>query len=338
MTEHFDVHRPRYRERWFCIAACLVWAGSVSAADLSRSWLDRMSDAVEYLNYEGTLVHMYGNDTDVLKIVHRVEGGSVTERITALSGSGREIIRNDDEVTCILPDQQAVLVEARDERDGSQSPLRGRLPSSTQFDEDFYTLSLAGTSRVAGRDVVIVEVMPRDAFRYGYRLWLDHDTAMPLKSQLWDKDGNVVEQIMFADINMMDSIPESAVQPSVPMDSFSWKHSSAPVDGSGAELPVSWRATMMPPGFKLAAAKTKSAPEAGQPIEHLVYSDGLASVSVFIEMGVATEEQGEGLSRIGAANAYTTMMEERLITAVGEVPARTVRMISLSVRPIAAAD
>ncbi len=338
MNDHRRPGAGYLKRRYTVAAVLLIWAGSALASSHPRDWLDRMDDAVEYLNYSGTLVHMHGVNTEILQIVHRVADGKVTERITAMGGAGREIIRNDEEVTCILPDQQTVLVEARDARDQSQSPLRGRLPNSTLFDEGLYELVFTGNSRVADRDVVIISVKPKDSYRYGYRLWLDTDMAMPLKSQLLDDKGDVVEQIMFADIDIRDSIPESAVQPSVVMDSFSWKNIEAAVDQAAISADSVWRATMMPPGFRLTVAKTKTMPEPGEPMEHLVYSDGLASVSVFIEMGVAADEKGEGLSRIGAANAYTTTLQERLITAMGEVPAQTVKMISLSVRPIVTSE
>jgi len=326
------------RRQWLLLIVLVTWSGSVLAEAHPSDWLDRMDDAVENLNYSGTLVHMYGVNTEVLQIVHRVADGKVTERITSMGGSGREIIRNDEEVTCILPDQKTVLVEVRNPRDQKQSPLTGRLPSATLFDKDLYRVALAGNSSVADRSVVIILVEPVDTYRYGYRLWLDKKSAMPLKSQLLDEQGKIVEQIMFAEIDMTDEIPEAAVQPSIAMESFDWKNSEAAVDQPAISVNSAWRATRLPPGFRLTVAKTKPMPEPGEPLEHLVYSDGLASVSVFIELGVSADEKGEGLSRIGAANAYTTTQDDRLITAMGEVPARTVQLIALSVRPVLATE
>ncbi len=338
MIEHMQPGARVSRRQWLLLLPLVAWFGIALAEAHPRDWLDRMDDAVENLNYSGTLVHMYGVNTEVLQIVHRVVGGKVTERITSMGGSGREIIRNDEEVTCILPDQKTVLVEVRDSRDRKQSPLTGRLPSATLFDKDLYRLALAGNSSVAGRSVVIILVEPVDTYRYGYRLWLDKKSAMPLKSQLLDDQGKVVEQIMFAEIDITSEIAEAAVRSSVAMESFDWKNSEAAVDQPAVSAHSVWRATRLPPGFRLTVAKTKPMLEPGEPMEHLVYSDGLASVSVFIELGVSADEKGEGLSRIGAANAYTTILDDRLITAMGEVPARTVQLISLSVRPVVASE
>lgn len=315
----------------------LAVAGVAGAADDPNDWLRRMSQAVEFLNYEGTLVHMHGEEADVLQIVHRVESGRISERLTALDGAGREIIRDDDEVTCIFPDQQSVLVEQRKDRDSSQSPLRGSLPGAEGISPAYYHVAFLDSSRVAGRSAQIIAIRPKDSYRYGYRIWIDEATAMPLKSQLWDDQGNVVEQILFADIELPDSIPESRVKPSLLIESFVWSRSDGPTHVSEVESVSAWLATEMPAGFTLMTAFSKIPPGGTRPMEQLVYTDGLASVSVFIEDGVDESDQSEGWSQIGAANAYTTTLEGRLVTAVGEVPARTVEMIALSVRPVASA-
>ena len=304
------------------------------ADDDPRRWLQRMTEAVEFQNYQGTLVHINGSVAGVMRIVHRVEDGRISERITAQDGTPREIIRNDDEVTCILPDQMSVLVEKRDDRDRAKSPLRGRLPSPTTFNEAHYDLAFVMPGRAAGREAEVIAVRPRDSYRYGYRLWLDRETAMPLKSELWDDQGNVIEQILFAEITLVDSIPASATKPSLAMESYTWHRSGDAAESGAQNDKTKWLAMDLPAGFELIAARSKYSPGSKFPMEQLVYADGLALVSVFIEAGVAASEQAEGLSRIGAANAYTTTLEGQLVTAVGEVPARTVEMIALSVRPV----
>lgn len=316
----------------------LIAAAASSAALASpRDWLQRMGDAVELRNYRGTLVHMSDGQADVLQIVHRVDESGVTERITANQGAGREIIRDNNEITCIFPDQQVVLVEERDDRDSSQNPLGGRLPSHSKISEENYELISQGEGKMTGRRAEIIAIRPRDSYRYGYRIWLDQPTAMPLKSQLLDEQGMVVEEIMFSEISLPDEIALAHTKPSLEIDSFTWRRSE-PMDDLPENLDGGrWRATELPNGFMLAAVRSKAGTAASQPMEQLVYSDGLASVSVFIEPGVAAAEQAEGRSRIGAANAYTTTMEGRLVTAVGEVPVKTAKMIALSVRPIAAA-
>jgi sigma-E factor negative regulatory protein RseB len=321
------------RRRLFAGVALLGALASVtvSAGDDPRSWLMRMSVAVEELNYEGSLVHMHGGDADILRIVHRVQDGRVSERITAVDGKGREIIRNDDQVTCILPDQMAIHVEPRDARARGQSPLQGSLPSVESLDDSLYRLNMDGGDTVAGRASTVLSVQPMDPYRYGYRLWLDEATAMPLKIQMRAEAGNVLEQIMFTEIRMPDTIPDAALEPSLNTEGFKMMLGAAVPDGE--EMPTAdWRAGDLPDGFMLTMVKSKYAPGAEMPTEQLVYSDGLAVVSVFIE-AARTETAGDGASSMGAANAYTTSRDGHLITAVGEVPVRTVQRIALSTAP-----
>jgi sigma-E factor negative regulatory protein RseB len=301
-------------------------------ADDPRAWLERMSYAVEYLNYEGRLIHVLGGETSTLNIAHRVEDGRVTERITS-DDAGREIIRNDDGTTCIFPDRRTVLVEEGDESDESESALRRRLPVTSTINDAFYSLAFAGTERIAGRNCQILAIRPKDAFRYGYRLSLDRATGMPLKTQLVDEEGRMLEQILFSEITLPKHIPGSAVQPAVTFDSFAVRRSGSSAAAKGVRKPGEWGSAEIPPGFRLTVPLARVAPDARSGLRHLVYSDGLATVSLFIEPAVAASEQAEGLSQIGAANAYTTTIAGHMITAVGEVPARTVEIFALSARP-----
>jgi sigma-E factor negative regulatory protein RseB len=162
---------------------------------------------------------------------------------------------------------------------------------------------------------------------------MDRATAMPLKTELVDESGRMMEQIRFTSIRLPDRIPESAVRPTVAADAFAWQRSDARPDPAASVQDGEWQAAELPPGFALLARRAKVAPDSPAGLRHLVYGDGLASVSVFIEMAVAASEQAEGVSRIGAANAYTTIVVGHMVTAVGEVPVRTVQMIASSLRP-----
>ena len=298
-----------------------------ASAQEAREWLDRMNRAVEELNYQGTFVHVLGAAAETLHIVHRNHEGRISERIMSLDGVGREIIRQEDEVQCILPDRRVVLLEVR--RD--LSPLVAALPSYSDELALHYDLKLYSTDRVAKRQTQMLEIKPRDEFRYGYMLWLDGDTAMPLKSQLTDENGEIVEQILFTEIQLLDSVPESAIAPTIDTTGFEWLRPPESIELTSEVAPdVPWRAASLPGGFKLSVA-TKS-PIAGSeyPVEHLVYSDGLATVSVFIENPNTKAEVGDGFSNVGSTNAYSLTLRGRKVTAVGEVPRQTVRTIASS--------
>ena len=156
-----------------------------ASAQEARAWLDKMNRAVEDLNYQGTFVHVLNGTPETLRIIHRNEAGRSGERIVSLDGVGREIIRQGDEVQCILPDQRVVLLEERKDI----SPLVSALPSYSAEIEPHYALNCIRSLESRTVTAQILEIKPRDEFRYGYMLWLDQETAMPLKSQLIDDQG-----------------------------------------------------------------------------------------------------------------------------------------------------
>jgi sigma-E factor negative regulatory protein RseB len=295
----------------------------VDAQDV-RAWLDRMNRAVEELNYEGTFVHVLGGNAETMYIVHRNHNGSVGERLMSLDGAGREIIREENKVQVILPDRRTVLVEERKDA-GS---LVTALPNYSQELEPHYEFKLYGTARVAKRPVQILGIKPKDQYRYGYMLWLDSETAMPLKSQLLDEDGETVEQILFTEIDVSDFIPASALKPSINTDDFMWFRSPEVPAQEMAQVP--WRVSMLPGGFRLSAATESPIGGSKYPVEHLVYSDGLATVSVFIEDPKTHADVADGFSHVGSTNAYSLTLSGRKVTAIGEVPKQTVHSIATS--------
>src|SRR5262245_30369265 len=174
----------------------LLGAGIALGAE-PKDWLERMNQALTTGNYVGVFTHVRGSRAESLKIIHRVKGGQVTERLLSLDGSGREFIRKDDDVTCYLPDQRRVLVERR----SPDGPLLGALPAIEDDTAQVYEIRGGDRQRLLNRTTRVVALHPRDEYRYGYRLWIDEQTAMPLKTQLCDKSGAVIEQILFSTID-----------------------------------------------------------------------------------------------------------------------------------------
>ena len=334
------VHRvwPIKSILFFILCMALSWTWN-AAAQSPHDWLERMDSANGKYNFQGTLVHMCDGTMDVVRIVHRVDDGQVTERITSKAAGGRQVIRNADEVMCILPDQKKVMVERRG---AESSPIGAQItnfPSFSNISELHYKIMMLSPDRVAEHDTVVLAIRPTDEFRYGYRLWLDQRTALPLKFELVDTKGNGLEQGVFTDIQFSESISAQDVEPTIATDEFEWHRSdavSAPTpdvkQGSSASSAVSkWRATMLPSGFKLAFAETKFVDGEDVPMEQLVYSDGLATISVFIEASAEDDPEMDGMSNIGATNAFSTTKNGYLITAMGGVPPATARMVAMSV-------
>ncbi len=311
-------------------------AGAAHAAgksDPARAWLVKMNQALAQRNYDGTFFHLSQGQVETLRIVHRVHAGRVTERLVSMDGSGREFVRTNEELTCYLPDQKTVLVEPRQDK----NPFLGSLPQFNADVDAFYKIESLPPGRIMGRPTRVISVNPKDQFRFGYRLWLDEQTAMPLKTQLCDPRGQVVEQIVFANLEMPDSIPESAVLPAVRTEGLKWVRQGAPADSPAASL-AAFRASRLPPGFRLTVSGAQTLGDSNSPAAHLVYSDGLATVSVFVEPGPAEPDTKaanpapmQGLARVGAGYAFSTIVQGHQVTAVGEVPAQTVEFIAHSV-------
>src|SRR5258708_22567625 len=288
---------------------------------------------------DGTLFHISGGRVETMRIVHRVRSGRVTERLQSLDGSGREFVRANDELTCYLPDQHTVLVEPRQDR----GPFLGSLPQFDSSVSDFYRIEALPAAHILGRPARVIAVNPKDQFRFGYRLWLDETTAMPLKTQLCDSRGQVIEQIFFARLDMPENIPDSDLAPTVRTDGMRWVRQGPSPDNASGAL-AAYRASQLPPGFRLTVQGAQTLGDASAPASHLVYSDGLATVSVFVEeqrttdSGVAAAPDSvntppmQGLAKVGSGYAFSTVVQGHQVTAVGEVPAQTVDFIAHSVK------
>jgi sigma-E factor negative regulatory protein RseB len=173
----------------------------------------------------------------------------------------------------------------------------------------------------------VLEIKPRDEFRYGYMLWLDRETAMPLRSQLLDDKGAIVEEILFTDIDLSGSIPAEALAATIDTTGFKIMR---PPESTPLTAGIPWHAAAVPGGFKLSVATQSPLAGSETPVEHLVYSDGLATVSVFIEDPNTKAEVSEGFSAMGSTNTFSLTLRGRKVTAVGEVPRQTVRTIASS--------
>ena len=348
---------------WGFFALLVSAIAAAADADDPRQWLERMNQALVTRNYDGTFAFWQNGKVEMLRIIHRVKDGQVSERMVAL-GSGREIIRNGGELARYLPDQKTVIVEKRSEQD----PLLGNFPTFDQASTAFYDIKQLKRTRIYQRDARVISVTPKDEFRYGYRLWIDEGTAMPLRTELCDARGRVIEQLVLAEnkdfrINAKD-IPDSAFQPEVSTQGFAWRRSEPDVGpvlaNNGAR--DRWNATRLPPGFRNILQAAQSMPGTTGRVEHFVFSDGLASVSVFVETQVITTppladpgatarspngaSAGQGapaqptaassneVAQFGSTSAFSTVVEGRKITAVGEVPPETVRAIANSLRSV----
>lgn len=327
------------------IASC-TWADDphpdaarIEAARLeeARHLLADMNAAVASSTYHGEFLHLADGRIEKLAIVHRVKDGHVSERLMSLSGNGRQVVRNDSEVQCYLPDERRVVVETHAEH-GS---LLGTLPGDADKLDANYKLEVVGRVRsVIGRPSKVLAVNPRDRYRFGYRVWIDDATHMPIRTDLCDSQGTVLEQVLFTELRVGGDLPDSMLRPTLPTDGYTWvRQTAGALHAATTDLP--WRFVKLPPGFQMRSTGVELMPGNSTPVAHIVFSDGLASVSVFIEGPPSAPRRvgdGEGREgRVGSAFAYSKFVGAHQITAVGEVPPGTVQFIADGVAPAAPA-
>ena len=309
----------------FAAISLLLGAGIALGAE-PKEWLERMNKALTGRNYVGVFTHMRGDRAETLRIIHRVRGKDVSERLLSLDGSEREFIREGDELTCYYPDKRMVVVERR----SPDGPLLDALPALDDGNSEVYEIRGGDRERLLGRKTRVVELTPRDEYRYGYRLWIDEETSMPLKTQLCDQSGKVIEQILFSNIDLPERIPDSMFKPMVDASNFRWLRAERQLAVNST--PALWDAMRLPPGFRMATRSAQSMPGSNGPVAHLVFTDGVASVSVFIEPRKADSPVQQGPASIGTSSAFSTVVDGHQVTAVGEVPASTVQFIATQVK------
>ena len=283
-------------------------------------WVARMNQALTTLDYHGDLVYLHGGQMEALRLYH-AGGASVRERLVSVSGVPREVIRDGGRIVCIGTSAAPSLYADG----GSAAPLLGALPGPGGVGLDpYYSLVLGGTERIAGLDAQQVEVRPRDAYRYGYRLWLERATGLPLKSVRFGADGRAVEQIMFTRIALNER-PSEADLGTIAIEGAGQVALDRPQPASTTTAP--WRVISPPDGFVLRLQR----PPAADASVHLVYSDGLANVSVYVEPLRAQVPAFSGAANRGALNLYGRVLEGRQITVLGDVPAATVERFAQGV-------
>lgn len=318
------------------IAAVLCVLPAMVAATEAREWLERMNRALAEQSYEGTFFHERGGHSESLRIHHRVKDGTVDERLVSLDGAQREFIRRGDEIMYVLPDQRAVLIERRS-RGG------GLLPHFPRFDDHtarFYRLEPIERTRVIGRAAQLVSLTPLDPYRYGYRVWIDARSALPLKTETYDRRGRVLERISFANLQLAE-IPDETFAPGVSVANFRRIESDRGVRlTTVGDSSAVWNVQTMPRGFRLTQRAEQALPGTVEPVSHLVFSDGLVSVSVFIGARLPPRASKEiALERqIGASTAYSTFVHGHHVVVVGEIPVETAKLIATQLRPQAPAE
>ncbi len=311
------------------ILAVLLLALSVQAARADAdalSWLQRIHMATQKLSYTGTFVYRSGDQSETSRIVHIAGRHGPQEKLETLDGRPREIVRSGDEVKCYLPDSKTVKIDKQTDH----KVFPALLPENLQDIGEHYDVRTGAIERVAGYECQAIVLQPKDKLRYGRKLWADTKTGMLLKSQTLNDKNEPIEQFAFTEIRIGGKIGYDQLKTKFLTQSRAWH-----IENSGAvaaSLAASgWTIKPELPGFRK-MTEMKRTQGGSSEVGHVIYSDGLAAVSVFIEpLPSKTAQPPPGLSRQGAINIYSRQIAGHLVTVVGEAPAASVKTLAESV-------
>lgn len=302
-------------------------SAAIAQTDTSAlQWLQRIYSASEKLSYAGTFVYQQGQRVETSRIVHVIDSSGPRERLEALDGVPREIVRSGDEVVCYLPASMTVKIDKQPGR----RPFPAILSEQLKDVSENYTVKKGEIERVGGYSCQVLTLEPRDRMRYGHRLWADVSTGMLLRAKTFNEKNELLEQFAFTQIKIGGAISRDQLKARYFRQSKDWR-----VEDSGAiraNLAESgWTIRSKPPGFRTIAELIRTV-GGTEGVGHIVLSDGLAAISVFIEPATSKRPAPHaGLARQGAINVYVRPVGDYWVTVVGEAPAESVKYVANAV-------
>lgn len=298
---------------------CVLGAAYAQSPE-SLAWLRKIQDATRNLSYVGTFVYQHGGRTETSRITQLAAAD--TERLEVLDGMPRELVRTRDTVRCYLPESHVLKVERR----APERSFPALLPEQLGAIAQHYDIALGETRRIGGFECQAVLLQPKDNLRYGYRLYADTASGMLVRAVTVDSAGNQVEQFMFTQLQIGHVTPEM-VKPHHSAQAWRIEEAAA----APARL-TGWSLNAELPGFHKVTELTRRIGES-KPVGQLVYSDGLAAVSVFIEpLQARRDALRTGLTSLGAIHIYTREVANHMVTVVGEAPASSIQRIADAVQ------
>ena len=295
-------------------------AHAANSSPEAGDWLKKLAQAEQQQSYQGTFVYERNASFSTHDIWHRVQDGKVSERLLQLDGSAQEVVRVDGHTQCVS---------------GTLVPGVASTPETTARVLDplklmsWYDLGVAGKSRVADRSAVVVTLTPRDQHRYAFELHLDSKTGLPLKSLMLDDKGRLLERFQFTRLDTSTAPTDNELKPSALCKPV------IQVAAQAAQPVTGWRSDWLPPGFELVDSSVRKDPHGKNTVNSLMYDDGLARFSVFVEAldgGSAADIRTQLGPTVAVSRRLTTPKGEVMVTVVGEIPIGTAERIALSMR------
>lgn len=307
-------------------AACNVCAQDGAAGD-ALEWLKKIADSSRTVSYAGTFVYQHGNKVETSRVVHYVnQAGGVFEKLETLDGPPREVIRANDHVTAYIPDARVVLIERRSTRH-----LPVMLPEKLSDLTSQYEVKKLELDRMGGYRCLWIGVSSKDKLRYGRKFCAELESGLPLRAQVYNENMQVIESFGFSQLTLGGKFSRDQVASRYEAQALAqkWRVDKSALNVMEQASDTGWSAASLPVGFRKSMEVKRTI--AGRPLAmpHLVYSDGLSAISVFIEPKVK-ELPAKALMSQGAVHIYKRAHGEHIVTVLGEAPAATVMQIANS--------
>lgn len=305
------------------LLAAVLLAPTFAIADDGLVLLQRMAQASRQLTYSGVFVYQTGRRMESSRIAHVYQDGRDQERIEVLDGSPREIIRNGEEMRRFIPDENRLIIETH----AAQRRFPALLPAGLARLPDYYQIRWQGYGRVAGLDSRVLVLDPRDGLRYGWQFWVDMNSGLLLRSRIVDDQGEQLESFSFTQVKIGDPLAANALQPG-----FDSRHARVQRITAMETTPESqgWSFHVTLPGFQRIIALKRETDDGRPPSLHVLFSDGVASISAFIEQqptSAKTAPSAPLLTSMGPLSVYHRQVHDHLLVVMGEVPPMAVKQL-----------
>ena len=281
-----------------------------------NEWLVRIHDASRRRAYTGTFVVSVGSDMASARIWHVCDGEQQMERVESLTGAPRSTFRRNNQVVTFFPDTKVARSEERE----ALGTFPNFLKSNDSAIAEFYNLKVLDSERVAGIDAEAVQLVAKDALRYSYRIWTERKSGLVVKLQTLDATGRVIEQAAFSELNL--DAPVKMEKLAAMMNNTAGHKLEQVEMSKTTAIAQGWTMSRGVPGF--ASMNCFKRPDTMQ----WIFSDGLATVSLFIEPFDRKRHTQEGAWAMGATQTLAKRMDDWWLTAVGEVPAPTLKVFA----------
>lgn len=317
---------PGMRRLVPALAVGVVCSGQAAPAADPLAWLQRAAHSARASSYEGVYVHTNGDRTSTVRVTHLNAGGDEHERIEPLDDASLEIVRHNDETFCRFPDAKTVRLDPR---------ITNRffpriLSASSEAIAASYDVSLGKTERVLGFECQWIRLDPKDSARYAQRICSEVASGLILRAKTLNDQRHVIEQYTFTDLKLGPQVARTDLKSIFRARNRQWI-SDGQVRDEAVSADSGWIAGKIPAGFQKIAELKRTMPGRSQPVAQMIFTDGLASLSIFVEPNPAPSRAAEGSSEDGTTTFFVRPVGDYLVSVLGEVPTATAQQVARSV-------